>query len=57
MKKPAEKPADVFVKCTVDNIWTSCGKMNRGGKLMLPADEADHIKELMHERNNPKTED
>lgn len=47
---------EVIVKCTVDNIWTTRGKLVRGGTIMLKADEADMIKEIMAKRNQAKME-
>lgn len=55
-QKPAKVEEEVIVKCTVANIWTTRGKLLRGQSIMLKADEADMIKELMAERNQAKLE-
>ena len=55
-RNPVEAPAEVIVKCTVANIWTTRGKLLRGQTIMLPSDEADLIKDAMAERNQAKLE-
>lgn len=55
-KKPATKKAsgasapDALVKCLVNNIWTSQGKLKFGDEATLPADEAKAVNDAMMAR-------
>lgn len=51
-----EEPKQVLVECTINNIWTSQGKLVRGGAIMLDADEAKFIKAKMKATNKAKLE-
>ncbi len=48
--KPVE-PEEVIVTCSVNNIWTTRGKILRGKSIMLSASEAKMIEAAMDARN------
>lgn len=50
-RKKAAEPEEVIVTCSVNNIWTTRGKITRGKSIMLTASEAKMIEDAMDARN------
>ena len=51
-KKAVEvEPEEVIVTCSVNNIWTTRGKILRGQSIMLMPSEAAMIEAAMDARN------
>lgn len=47
MTHSKKEPKEVTVECVVNNVWTRKGKLTKGDKVTLPADEAKELGKMV----------